>query len=60
MLDSVSTGLIERVTGLDVGVDFLVNVIAHGDVCNADIGDSVAVAHAEQGKPGVNLMRVSA
>lgn len=60
MLDCVRASLIERVAGLDVGIDLVVRIIPHGNVRNAEFLQEESIAQAKQGNPGVDLMRVSA
>src|SRR5688500_17258538 len=59
VLDGVSASLIKRVTSLDVGINFLVRIVSHWHICNAQLSQEESITQTKQCHPGVDLMRVT-
>lgn len=56
MLDGVGTCFIEGIAGCDVGKNFFVGVVSHGDGRHANLGDRFSTAMQEDGYGGVDLV----
>ena len=60
VLDGVRAGLVERVAGLDVGLDRGIRIISHRNIRHAQGGQQLSGACFERGQAGVDLVCMGA
>ena len=56
VLDGIRAGLVERVAGLDIGLDRCIRIISHRDVRHAQVSKQLSGACFERGQAGVDLV----
>ena len=60
ILDGISAGLVKRITGGNVGIDFVVAVGPHGHIRDAQVGHQAAIRQPQHGQAGVHLVAAPA